>query len=132
MALKRRTQQAADAQGLPVAWPGEKFEPPVTGTRLNPFLAVGGANSSPIRITIGPGPHDRSGILTLVHVAMLGEAWEWYIQKAGGIAEFFVEDTKMKFDQVCVRVTTRPRVADPYRDGGYLRTPVLIPWQLFA
>lgn len=130
LALKNAVTAAAAA--LPVAWPDGVFTPPTAGAELLPYLSVGKVSAPPRRVLIGKGQHDRSGSLTLVHVAQIGNPAEWYLQKAAGIADHFAEDTRLRFGSVSLRVSSRPHVADSYRDAGYLRTPIIIPWQAFA
>ena len=130
LALRARIQTAADP--LPVAWPGEAFTPPTSGADLLPYLAVGKVSAPPRRVLISKGKHDRSGSVTLVYVAQLGNPAEFYVEKAAQIAAHFEEDTLMRFDGGCLRVTQRPHVVDGYRDAGYWRTPVIVPWQCFA
>lgn len=130
LALRSAITTAAGA--LPVAWPDELFTPPTSGAELLPYLSVGKVSAPPRRVLIGKGQHDRSGLVTLVYVAQLGNPSEYYLQKATVIAAHFVEDTRMRHGSVCLRVSSRPHVADSYRDAGYLRTPIIVPWQAFA
>lgn len=130
LALKAAITTAAGS--LPVAWPGETFTPPTSGADLLPYLAVGKVSAPPRRMLISKGKHDRSGSVTLVHVAQLGNPAEFYIEKAAQIAAHFEEDTRMRFGTACLRVTSRPHVVDGYRDVGYWRTPVVISWRAFA
>ncbi len=130
LALKSAITAAAGA--LPIAWPGEVFTPPTSGAELLPYLAVGKATAPPQRVLIGRGDHWRSGSVTLVCVAPVGNPAAWHIQKAAGIAVAFPEDRGLVYDGVCLRVTSRPHIADSYQDGGYLRTPIIINWQASA
>lgn len=129
LALKSAIQNAAGS--LPIAWPSETFEPPTSGADLLPFLSVGKVTVPPMRVLIGRGDHDRSGSVTLVYVAPMGNPAEFYIEKAAGIAANFPEDRRMRFGAVCLRVTSRPHVADGYQDRGYWRTPIIVRWQGF-
>lgn len=130
LALKAAIQAAAGS--LPLAWPGKAFEPPTAGAELLPYIAVGKVTAPPERVLVGRGDHWRRGSVTMVHVAPVGNPLEWYLEKAAIIAEAFPEDRRMKFGAACVRVTARPQVADSYRDGGYLRTPIIVQWEAAA
>lgn len=130
LALKGAINAAAGP--LPVAWPGEVFTPPTAGAELLPYLAVGKVTAPPERVLIGRGDHWHGGSVTLVHVAPVGNPAEFYLQKAAGIAAAFPEDRQMRFGAACLRVTSRPHVTDPYQDGGYLRTPVIVQWEASA
>lgn len=123
---------AAAAGTLPVAWPGETFTPPTSGATLLPYMSVGKATAPPERALIGRGDHWQGGSVTLVYVAPVGRPLEWYLQKAAVIADAFHEDRRIRFEGICLRITSRPHLADPYPDGGYLRTPIIINWQASA
>jgi hypothetical protein len=133
MAIKARVTEAAGA--LHVAWPSEAFSPPATSSGLLPFIAVGDVATS-IRVMIdSDGDLDRTGIVSLAYVAPLGYAQEWYIEKAAALLPFFRPDSSMRFQSVCIKWGNGlavPRVERGYRDDGYFRTPVLIPWRCSA
>jgi hypothetical protein len=130
MALKTAVANAAG--DLPVAWPAEAFTPPVTSLRLLPFIAVGDVQTA-TRAVIDRGAEPlRSGILSLAYVASLGYTHEWYIQQAAGLLGAFPVDGSQRYGSVCVRWGNGlavPRVERGFQDGGYFRTPVLIPWR---
>lgn len=133
LALRGRIADAADA--LPVAWPAEAFTPPVTSTGLLPFLAVGDTSTS-IRVVISSrGKQERTGIVTVSYVAPLGNPQEWYVQKAASLLDYFPLDMGVPFQGVCVKFgngVAVPRVERGFRDNGYIRTPVIIPWRCAA
>ena len=133
MAIRARISQAAGA--LPIHWPAETFSPPATATGLLPFIAVGDTMQT-VRALIGSrAKHERSGIVTMVYVAPLGYTQEWYIERAAGLLEYFRPDGVTRFQSVCLHWgngTAVPRVERGYRDDGYFRTPVLIPWRCAA
>lgn len=130
LAIKEAIQLASG--GLPIAWPGEKFDPPSTSTGLLPFLVVGDVATSR-RVLIGSdGPQERTGIVTLSYVAGLGYDTSWYIERASALLAGFPLDRGKVFQDVCVKwgnPPAVPRVERGYRDDGYYRTPVIIPWR---
>jgi hypothetical protein len=133
MALRTRIEAAAE--GLPVAFPGVKFDPPKSATGVLPFLSVGrtaGANRAGIR---SRGKQDRTGVITLVYADAIGYEQEYYIERAALLLEHFPVDGALPFGNVCVRIGNGlavPRVEAGYRDRGYWRTPSIIPWRCAA
>ena len=116
----------ADFAGqTPVAWPAEVYHPDPTKA----FYAVAFTAAPPRRVLVGAGVHIRDGFLTVSHVAPLGPPLEWHVQKAAEIVDAFREDRPIS---ACIRITRRGEIMPSYMDGGYLRTPVVIPWQAYA
>jgi hypothetical protein len=129
MALKTGIEALSPV--LPIAWPAESFTPPVsTGSVpiLLPYLAIGSVTAPPERVQISRGQHWREGSITIVRVAPLGAAVEAYTEAAAKIAAQFPSDLQIRFQDACVRITSAPTVADGYRDNGYFRVPIIIPW----
>ena len=130
LALRARITLAAGA--LPVAWPAETFTPPTSATGVLPYLAVGDTATSRRFVISSAGIQERTGIVTLVYVDALGFPQEYYVQKAAGLLQSFPVDGEECFQSVCVRFGNGlavPRVERGYRDKGYFRVPVLIPWR---
>jgi hypothetical protein len=129
-AIKARVTQAAGS--LPVAWPGQPFTPPVTATGLLPFLSVGDTSTVVQVFTASDQPQQYSGILTVVHVAPMGPDHSWHVERAGALLEYFRPGCRITFQGVTLRwgnPPSVPRIDRGYRDDGYFRTPVLIPWR---
>jgi len=132
MAIKARIQSAAGA--LPVAWPVDTvpFTPPVSGSKLLPFIAVGDAQTANRVLIDDEAEPERTGIVSLAYVAPLGYTHEWYIQQASGFLAYFRPNGIARFQGACLRWGNGlavPRIERGYRDGGYYRTPVIIPWR---
>lgn len=130
MALREQIETAA--AGRPVSYPAEPFTVPDAATE---WLAVGDVATSTRAVLDSLGPRDHTGIISLAHVAPLGYTHEWYIDRAAGLLAFFPLDGSVSFGSVSVHWgnrTTVPRVERGYRDGGWYRTPALIPWRCFA
>lgn len=133
MALKATVTLAA--RGVPVHWPGEAFAPPTTATGLLPFIAVGDDALTLRDVIDDDASLARTGILSLAYVAPLGYTHEWYIQQASGLLPYFRPNGIARFQSACLRWgngTAVPRVERGYQDGGYFRTPVIIPWRSAA
>lgn len=133
MALRTRISLAAGA--LPVAWPAETFTPPTNATGVLPYLSVSDTTTSRRIVISSRGLQERTGIVTVVYVDAFGFPQEYYVQKASGLLQYFPVDGEERFDIVCVKFGNGlavPRVERGYRDNGYFRTPVLIPWRCCA
>lgn len=121
----------------PIAWPGEYFEVPSTGTSIDTYIRVGRVSVAPIRMFIEDGkPHERTGsvIVTLVRsiVPGPGGSVSLYDRDASIIASHFKDGTNMYSNGICVSVTSYPYVQEGYEDNGYWTVPVSIPWRCFA
>lgn len=128
LALRSRIATLSLSPALPIAWPASTYAP-TSGTA---FLAVDHVTFAPERVLIGKGEHERTGMLSLSHVAPLGQDAAVYVETAGKIAAHFPEDLQMKYGDVCVRVVSKPHVMDGYRDGAWFRTPINIRWRTSA
>lgn len=123
LALKNRIETLPGTRD--VAYPAGGYAP-TPGTE---FLAVGVTSAEPERLLIKAGPHRRRGTLTLTLVQALGQDSAYYIDQAAEIVAHFAEDTLLSYNGACVRITSRPHIADGYRDSGWWRTPVMIRWE---
>lgn len=135
MALKQSVVAAAGI--APIAWPTDTlpFVPPTTAGMLLPFIAVGDTQSSIRALISSTATPETTGILSLAYVAPLGYTHEWYIQRASALKSSFPIDGLSRFQSACVQWGNGlavPRVERGYRDSGYYRTPVIIPWRLAA
>lgn len=111
-----------------IIYPGSLYAP-VAGTE---FIAVSKVTVEPARVLIKAGKNLRRGSLMVTRVQPLGQDFAVYEQAGAVIASHFAEDTQMRYGNACVRVTSAPHVMDGYRDAGWWRTPVSIPWESFA
>lgn len=126
-ALRSRVSTLPFSPALPLAYPASAYSP-----GKDAFVAVDHVPFAPQRVLVGKGEHERTGVLTLTHVAPLGQELQYYTGAAGKIAAHFPEDLQMKYGGVCVRVVAKPHVMDGYRDGAWFRTPVNIRWRTAA
>lgn len=133
MAIKEAIQAASG--GLPIAWRDEQFQPPQTATGHLPFLAVGDVATVTRPLIGSSSVKEHTGIVTLSYVAPLGYDAAWYIQRASALLNGFPLDRGSVFQGVCVKwgnPPAVPRIDRGYRDDGYIRTPVIIPWRCAA
>lgn len=110
-----------------VALEGEDYAP-VSG---RPFLSVGQVNAQPIRALINRSINDREGTFIVTPVMPIGQHAEVYQEAAGKIADHF---------QGCIRYRGKTLwlesssgwvayATSGYRDGGWNRYPVTVPWK---
>ena len=127
LALRSRVETIPLSPALPIAWPADGFEP-----GADPFLSVSFLPGDPGRLTIGAaGPHPLTGALALVLVVPAALHWDTArIQNtAGVIRRHFPVDLPMRCGTVKATVARPPTIQQTYRDGAYLRTPVIARWQ---
>ena len=125
MALKSRIQSIPG--GLAIAYPADVFTP--TGAA---YIAVGRVNIAPERVFVASGPHERTGTITLSHVAPIGQDQAVYEEAGAKIAAHFPADLCMNFQGVAVKIVSASHVVDGYRDGAWWRTPVNVFWRASA
>lgn len=131
LALKSRIDTLLPS--YPKAWPSQKFEVPHSSSQPSPYLSIGRVTAAPVRRVIAHGkPHDRAGFLMVTLVHPLGKNVAVYDQLAAEIAEHFKDGTQMRYDGLCVTVTSYPYAQDGYEDNGYWFVPVRIAWRCFA
>lgn len=130
-ALQARIVRAAGA--LPIAWPGEIYEPGTTVDGLpKSFISVGEDFAAPIRLTVGEGPSDRRGSVTLTLCAPVKHPLAWHRERAAQVGAAFKRDSCEAFGAVRVAFLEAPHVTAGYQDGAWWRTPVIIRWRLIA
>ena len=126
LALKNSVE--ALGLSLPIAWPAEKFTAVMSG-----YIRVGVVTAAPTAALIADGKkHVRRGSLMLTLVAPMNQNSSVFIEMAAGIASQFKEGANVRYNDVCVTITSAPHVMDGYEDGGYWNVPVRISWRTFA
>jgi len=125
LALKARVQSLPS--DLFVSYPASVYRP-----GKDAYIAVGRAIVAPRRVYIKRGKHERTGTLTLSHVAPIGQDLAVYEEAAAAIAAHFPEDANLEYSDVCVRIVSAPHVVEGFREGGWWRTPVNISWRCSA
>lgn len=107
----------------------------ITQQGANPgtYITVLNSPAPPSRMLLKAGQrHIRTGIMTLVYVAPIGETREFYADKAHQMANCFPEGRKINYSGVCVEIQNEPHVQEGYRDGGDWRVPITVNWRTFA
>ena len=113
---------------LPIAWPAEKFTAVNSG-----YIRVGHVTAAPNSELITNGKkHTRRGFLMLTLVMPMSQDSSVFIEMAARIASQFKEGENVRYNDLCVTITSAPHVVDGYEDGGYWNVPVRIPWRTFA
>lgn len=126
LALKNSVE--ALGLSLPIAWPAEKFTAVTSG-----YIRVGHVSAAPNPELIANGKkHTRRGYLMITLVMPMNQNSSVFIEMAASIAKQFKEGANVRYNDVCVTITSAPHVVDGYEDGGYWNVPVRIPWRTFA
>ncbi len=113
---------------LPIAWPAEKFTAVTSG-----YIRAGVVTAAPTAALIADGKkHVRRGSLILTLVMPMSQKSSVFIDQAGQIGSQFKEGANVRYNDLCVTITSAPHVMDGYEDGGYWNVPVRIPWRAFA
>lgn len=112
-----------------VAYGGQSFDPPVSAE--TPYMIVDDVRFDAQRKYLGTNaPAWQTGNLA-VHV-MVPLSYD-DIQSAecvGKIADYFVQDTPMTYDDITIKVSRPATVSGAgYRDVGYFRVPILVSWE---
>ena len=126
LALKKSVE--ALGLSLPIAWPAEKFTSVTSG-----YIRVGVVTAAPNPTLIADGKkHVRRGSLMITLVLPMNQNSSVFVEMAASIAKQFKEGANVRYDDVCVTITSAPHVVDGYEDSGYWNVPVRIPWRTFA
>ena len=131
MALRAGVETLPLAPMPSVAWPGSTFEP-VSGVQ---FLAIGEVYTAPRRAMIDQPISDRAGSITITAVQAIGQDPAVYREIAGRIADHFTGRC-LSFQGVKLTLQSEggqtAYAAAGYRDGGWWRTPIIVPWRTWA
>ena len=126
LALKNSVEELG--LSLPIAWPAELFTVNTGG-----YIRVGVVTAAPTPTLIADGKkHVRRGSLMITLVTPMHQDSSVFVEMAASIAKQFKEGANVRYDDVCVTITSAPHVMDGYEDGGYWNVPVRIPWRTFA
>ena len=132
LALRGRVEALALNPVHPVAWPNEAFTQPA-----GPYLKVINLPNRTERLFLkGTDPHRYQGILQVSAMYPLAVLNGETIARelAGQVAAHFPAGLSLFYGSVRVDITTRPTVAQGFRDDASSRwlTPVSIPYECFA
>lgn len=128
LALRARVEALALSPVLPVAWPNESFNAPLSG-----YLRVSWIPNLNRRLFIGSNdPHQRLSLLQIDVFAQKNQNAAVAIEIAGKVAAHFPTDLRMSAHGVTARVTKAPDTAQPLTDGTHLMVPVTVSIETFA
>ena len=122
-AIKARIEALTFSPTIPVAWPNKDDQP--TGER---FLQVAIVPAPAQRMTID-ALHRRAGsvVITVASRPNVGSGEGDGV--ADGVAAHFPADLKLPVGSGAVRITASPSIREGFLEGGFWRTPVVIPFE---
>lgn len=123
-ALKARLAALVFSEDTPIAWPNKDFAP--TGDRHLVAQIVRAPNE---RITI-KGQNRKSGSLVVTVASRAGIGSGEGDGIADAVAAWFPVDLILPTALGRLRIATTPTIRDGFQDGGYWRTPVVIPFEV--
>lgn len=120
-AIKARIEALAAtfSPAIPVAWPNRDYQP--TGDR---FLQVAIVPAPNQRMTLD-ALHRRAGSVVITIASKVNTGSGEGDGIADAVAAYFPADLRFSG----VRVTSAPSIRDGMQDGGFWRTPVVIPFE---
>jgi len=129
-ALKDRLIALTFSPTIPIAWPNRDFVAPTVDLDARWFEAV--FVTAPVqRLTIR-ARHRRSGSMVVTVASRVNKGTAQGEGLADAIAAHFPADLRLVAGANRIRITEDPSVRDGFLDGGYWRTPVIIPWEIIA
>jgi hypothetical protein len=118
------TVAASFSPAIPVAWPNRNYQP--TADR---FMQVAIIPAPAQRMTID-AMHRRAGSLVVTIASLTGIGSGEGDGLADAVADQFPADLRLPLVTGAVRVTAAPSIRDGFLDGGFWRTPVVIPFEV--
>ncbi|MCU0732549.1 MAG: DUF4128 domain-containing protein, partial [Hyphomonas sp.] len=110
---------------IPVAWENRDFTPPEGRHFVADFIPA-----PKERLTIGTH-HRAAGSLAVVVASRTNMGTGEALGLAGAIVAGFPCDTRLETtDGKTIRITAEPSIRQGFKDGGWWRTPVIIPWEV--
>lgn len=122
-ALKAHLASLTFSPAIPIAWPNKDYTP--DGSR---FLAVEFVRAPNERLTLN-GRHRRGGSVVVTVASRVNNGSGEGDGLADAVAAHFAVDTVLDADGQRVRITAEPSIRGGFIDGGYWRTPVVIPFE---
>ncbi|TWG90319.1 uncharacterized protein DUF4128 [Mesorhizobium sp. J18] len=122
LALKARVQSLVLSPALPVAWPNESFDAPLSG-----YLRVTWIPNINRRLFLrGSDPHQRLSLLQVDVFGKKNQNVSVALEIAGKVAAHFPADLRMTAEGVTARVVRAPEIAQPIADDTHVQVPVTI------
>lgn len=123
-AIKARIAALTFSPAIPVAWPNKNFAP--SGDR---FLQVAIVPAPMQRLGVS-AKHRRAGSVVITVASKENNGSGESDGLADAVAAHFPADLKLAAGAKAVRITETPSIRDGFLDGGYWRTPVVIPFEV--
>lgn len=123
-AIKARIEALTFTPAIPVAWPNKDYTP--TGER---FLQVAIVPAPAQRMTLD-ALHRRAGSVVITVASRPNNGSGEGDGLADAVAAHFPADLKLTAGSGAVRITAAPSIREGFRDGGFWRTPVVIPFEV--
>jgi len=108
---------------MPVAWPNKDYTP--TGSRFMQVAIVPAPNQ---RMTID-ALHRRAGSVVITVASKVNNGSGEGDGIADAVADYFPADIRFPASSNAVRITAAPSIREGFLDGGFWRTPVVIPFE---
>jgi len=122
LALKARVQSLVLSPALPVAYPNESFDAPLSG-----YLRVTWIPNINRRLFLRcSDPHQRLSLLQVDVFGRRNENVAIAMEIAGKVAAHFPADLRLSAHGVTARVTKAPEVAQPIPGDTHVQVPVTI------
>lgn len=123
-AIKARIEALTFTPAIPVAWPNKDYQP--TGDR---FLQVAIVPAPAQRMTLD-ALHRRAGSVVITVASRPNNGSGEGDGLADGVAAHFPADLKLTAGSQRLRITASPSIREGFLDGGFWRTPVVIPFEV--
>lgn len=123
-ALKARVAALTFSPAISVAWPNKDFTP--SGDRYLQVQIVPAPNQ---RMTIR-GASRKSGSLVVTVASRPNNGSGEGDGLADAVAAHFPVDLKLTTTEGIVRITAEPSIREGFVEGGFWRTPVVIPFEV--
>lgn len=123
-AIKARIEALTFTPAMPVAWPNKDYSP--TGER---FLQVAIVPAPMERLGVA-AKHRRAGSVVITVASRANNGSGEGDGLADAVAAHFPADLKLTAGTKAVRITSTPSIREGFQDGGFWRTPVVIPFEV--
>jgi Bacteriophage related domain of unknown function len=123
------TLAASFAPPIPVAWPNKDFQPGSFTPQAERFLQVAIIPAPPQRMTLD-ALHRRAGSVVITVASRPNNGSGEGDGLADAVAAAFPADLRFTAGNGAVRITAAPSIREGLIDGGFWRTPVVIPFEV--
>lgn len=118
--------------GLDVAYADVTY--PALGVNQKPsaYLEVSFFVNDPTNFALGNSRERTPGIFQVTLITSEQEGLAPRLEMARQVANYYVKGSKHHWDGGYVKISKRPALAGPLRDGDILRTPISVEYEFFA